>query len=1133
MTTGLDFKLVDVKFVQGVETQENKKLVIPGKWNALENCTLSADGSVSKRDGIQTLSNTSYATTTPTVGSTLALFNDQLLKLDKSTLSSTDVLGANQSVAFPQQFGFVDVRQEPVFRSSTVQDSIDCAAGHGASGDPVKAFVWRDRTAALANVGISVSVMDAATSALKIPVTQLRLSQFAYCPRIVFQEGAFFVFYIDSSTNSLYCVVIYQDGTSWTVGAETALITSVDLDTTQNFDACPFVGDLLGSVGVSYAWKNGVTSVRAIRVTRTGVTPSITAGPTNLISEAQLPVANLCGIGVCPMFINGQNTYYATFTVATGATACSGTSTRICDANLSPIAAAAQIDASIPLTTAPTHVCAIGDPVLPKAVVFTDEQSRFNLDTSVTGVLPIRRTIISTNGVAVTILASGTLINSAIGNSGGPSTKLYPQGPFIAGKPFGGAWDEDAVLTKLDLQRDRLFLPVWIGEKYTISANTNSQQNSWFLLDGVTGKVVAKALYGSYGIAAVAPNAPTVSTPCSSPLVSFTDLETNELKTFNLVGVQEQSATLALASGIDQTLCGVSSLALTTGAAESDFFGPAFQLPAAKNAQLGPVQYFAGGCLSQFDTTAITEMGFPLFPEGIFVTNIGAGGAMTAGVHQVVAIYEWYDGAGQRHQSAPSLPVSITVAANDRITVRIPTLLLSQKTGVSLVAFMTLANQQDFYRVTPISSPVLNITTDAFIVVTVTNSDASIAGNELLYHQPGQPGTELRNLAPGPCSTIAIHQNRLWIDQTDKKGVYRYSQPLNSRDGLQWNVLLTGTVPSDGGAITGLVSLDSLLVILCERKLYRVDGTGPNLAGLNSFYGSPVEIPSDTGCVFPKSILKTAEGITFKSLKGWYLLTRDLQVRYIGGPVKAYDYQNVTAAQYVGDKQEARFHTDTIVNDALGLPQCVQLVYSYVQDQWSTAQVFCLKDVDGDVQISRMPVGDALWWPAQKSYFYISETGFQRDVAGAEKDIPTDALSPLYVEVPVMMKARTSFLHLTPLEGFQRVRWLYLTGSASQAPIGELVITVDFDDVWQDVTPPGAPNAYRAQFNLGGASFAPSFDVDLRHKLHRQKCKSVSFTFSEIPPPESGTHLTGFQAMLLEVGTKRGTNKLPAAKSVP
>ncbi len=115
-------------------------------------------------------------------------------------------------------------------------------------------------------------------------------------------------------------------------------------------------------------------------------------------------------------------------------------------------------------------------------------------------------------------------------------------------------------------------------------------------------------------------------------------------------------------------------------------------------------------------------------------------------------------------------------------------------------------------------------------------------------------------------------------------------------------------------------------------------------------------------------------------------------------------------------------------------------------------------------------------------------------------------------------------MHVGTLEGFQRVRWLYLTATADSNPAGTLTVAVDFDDSYGS-----APGAYSLAVSLATITFGVGRSIDLRHKLRRMKCKSVAFTFTDssgVPP------LTGIQALALDVGRKRGTNKLPAAQGV-
>ena len=47
----LNFQTVDVKFTKGLDTKTQAKLVIPGKWQQLENCTLEDNGTPQRRDG--------------------------------------------------------------------------------------------------------------------------------------------------------------------------------------------------------------------------------------------------------------------------------------------------------------------------------------------------------------------------------------------------------------------------------------------------------------------------------------------------------------------------------------------------------------------------------------------------------------------------------------------------------------------------------------------------------------------------------------------------------------------------------------------------------------------------------------------------------------------------------------------------------------------------------------------------------------------------------------------------------------------------------------------------------------------------------------------------------------------------
>ena len=1097
----LDFQLVDVEFTQGLETKTNKKLVVPGKWNLLNNCTLSEDGSLQKRDGVTAL----VASAT---GNGLAGFNNELLVVNGSTVK-TVVSPTGDPATYPAsaaevsgQIGFVDVTKTQIRATSGYQEGMDCAYGLGFT-----VYVWNDFTAAGVFSGTFVTVIDESTGAVALDATQMNAG--GNQPRVVFSVDAFFVFYRVGIT--LCCRVIRVAAGALTYGAETVLINDANLST-YNFDACEFMNGATGSVGVSYVWNDGATAVRAIRVTQAAGVPSIATGPVNLITEAEMTAANIMGVGVCWMNSSASGNY-ATFAFGT-AGALAGTTVKILDNTFASAAAAALVDATVPAVATACHVCAVGNDTANQAVVFTDQQSSSG---AAAAVQPLRRTEIDFTAGAITVLTSATLLNSIVA-AGGAGVIAPPQGPFICGKPFYAAqWDFAGGV----FIPGRLFLPVCTISYYasTITATLN-QQNSFFLLDAGTGEVVSKALYGTYGIPAQFAVAPLVYTPSSiAPILydgPIVGLGLSRSPRYVLACTERGK--LAFDSGINVTQTGLVRLA----------FEPRLARPPIRT-QLGPATYFAGGSLAMYDGQQVTEMGFPLFPEGIAAV-VSAGGAMTVGTHQVVAVYEWVDGQGQRHQSAPSLPVSFTITGgNQTATFTAPTLHLSQKDGIGIVFYVTQAAGLTFNRVTSLAAPVLTTTAAASVNQALATNDASFASNELLYTQPLQAGTPLPSDAPGPCSVLTVHQNRLFVDLTDQQGAYRYSQLLGRNVGLQWNEALGGTVPVDGGPIVGFCAMDEKLIIFCARKLYVVTGTGPLPSGGYSNYSEPIEILSTVGCSEPRSILKLPNGIIFKSLQGFYLLGRDLSVQYIGSPVAAYDAFAVMSATLLEDQQEARFTCAVSLHLGQGVTEIgINLIYSHTVGQWSTTTI----RVFPDGQPERTFVGyDSLWWPSQRNFVQVSLVdGLVRDTPGAYNDeLPTG------VGAPVLMSARTSFLHLPALEGFQRVRWLYVT--ASLAPSGKVTtgisLRVDYDDIYGAVTPPGAPGSYTTSAAQLASTIGDGGTIEFRHKLHRQKCKSVAFTFGNLDTFASLAGITGFQAMALEIGMKRGTNKLSAAQTVP
>jgi len=1049
MPTSLEYQLVDVKFTEGQDTKTQAKLRLPGKWDTLENVVLAKDNALTVRGGLQQL--------VGTTGNGLATNGTELLVVDGSTVSSVVLATAPDSVVtVPGQYANVDVAKQEVQRDTGQHNSPDCATGSGLS-----CYVWRAKDAIGGYLGINLKLVDETTAAEVVPTTLLTSSATAFCPRVVFASDRFYIFYQDG--NNLLCRVILTSSPT-TLGAQTAVVTSASLFA-RNYDAAPFQNTAI----VAYAWNDGTTSVRAAQVFG-GATPAVVSGPLNVISAGQLAAISLCGIAVAA-YSNG--TSYGVFTLGQGALAMAGTAGVVIDATTFTITAGpTRIDADTTSLTGESHITAT--PLGVNIQVFSDRQCAYNSS----ALSPIRTVTVS---VALAIAsAARTLLSSAsFSNTPAAGAAAGPQGPWVFGKAFTvGA---------------RTFLPCCILEDYTNLGPTTSPvnlntQSGAYVLDGSTGIVMARAIYGGFGVsrAVTLGTPPQISTPCSSPLAAtdafFTVMQ--EVTEFAIFGTTAGSAV--------KTQIGLSRLSMAPNSTLQPI-----------QAQLGETTYLAGGALTAYDGSAVGELGFFQFPEG--VGAVGAnGGSMTTGTHLVTAVYEWTDAGGNIHVSAPAPPVSVTLSgAQGTILVNVPTLLLTQKTGVQIVVYCTAAAGLTFFR-TNVTGAYPNTKAATTVLAAITTADASLTTNELLYSQPLQGGTALPNISPPPVSALAVHDGRLFIVVADQPGTVDFSQPFVDGVGLQFSdeAAMQFTTDVNGGQVIALASMDEKLAVLCERRPYALLGTGPTLAGLSGQY-TLVEVPSDVGCRASRSVLRMPSGIIFKSPKGWYLLGRDLQVKYIGEGVSRFDAQSVSGAVMLENEQECRFSS----------VDGTQLVFSYLSGQWSVLTY----DFDG----AELDARASIWWPTDASWVVLSPT------VGLATET-TEGADGSFAITPIM---RTGWLRVNSLDGFQRVRWLYWTMTANGLPLdpgSSLEVSVDFDDEYGNT----AAGSYTFPVDLNAISFTSTQAIDLRHKLRRQKCKSVAFTFIVRTLPPFANRLTGFQALTLQVGVKHGTNKLPAGQSV-
>jgi hypothetical protein len=435
-------------------------------------------------------------------------------------------------------------------------------------------------------------------------------------------------------------------------------------------------------------------------------------------------------------------------------------------------------------------------------------------------------------------------------------------------------------------------------------------QPTYFLVD-YSGSIIAKLAYSNGGGYAAGQLLPSVSSHDGLFYHSYL------LKT--LLSSVNKATGAANAAGIySQT--GVNTAAYSINAAEQA------SLEAANSLHL------TGGITWQYDGKQPVESGFHIWPEDLETSTSVTGGLITAQTYNYVFTYEWTDGTGKLHRSAPSVPVTqVTTGATSSNTINVPTLRLTYKTGansVRLVGYRWSTANQSYYQFTSISAPTINDVTVDYIAVVDTLADSSIIGNNLLY----TTGGVLENIAPPPSVAVTTFKNRVWLLDAENRNLLWYSKPIIQGVPVEFTDLQTLYVaPSTAtqgtsGISTAIASLDDKLIVFKEGSTYYVTGTGPDVTGANNDFSDANFITSAVGCSNSASIVNMPQGLMFQSKQGIWLLGRDLSTQYIGADVETFN-SSVNGSVSIPGHTQVRFSLDN------GTVQSMVLVYQCASNQ--------------------------------------------------------------------------------------------------------------------------------------------------------------------------------------------------------
>lgn len=364
--------------------------------------------------------------------------------------------------------------------------------------------------------------------------------------------------------------------------------------------------------------------------------------------------------------------------------------------------------------------------------------------------------------------------------------------------------------------------------------------------------------------------------------------------------------------------------------------------PLAERLQSAIIQgqlFFSGGRIAVYDGANYYESGLYGGPAELYAGDGGVvGSGLDAGTYQYVAVFEWIDVLGQRHLSPPSNPVSITVAANHKVTLTATGPICSGRLGaagsfqsIATRFYRTLAGGTVFYLAN--ASPVgIGTYGGAYATYDDISNDATTSTREVLYTQGAQGGLSgiLQNDEPPAAKFVWAGSDRLILGGLEDPSGVQFSKLVFPGEPVRWSASEAFRVYIDS-PVTGVASLDGMWFVFSRSAIWAFSGQGPDDAG-NGDFSSPRRIPSSVGCLSGRSIVETKDGLMFLGQAGIYLLPRGGGApEWIGERVQdvLVTYPIITCALF--DKREGLAYFGCV--DATGTTGTI-LIYDVNYGQW-------------------------------------------------------------------------------------------------------------------------------------------------------------------------------------------------------
>ena len=474
-------------------------------------------------------------------------------------------------------------------------------------------------------------------------------------------------------------------------------------------------------------------------------------------------------------------------------------------------------------------------------------------------------------------------------------------------------------------------------------------------------------------------------------------------------------------------------------------------------------------------------------------TNLasGTGGSLSSGAYLYAACYAWMDNFGNMHRSGAdsSTAIAVTAVANDAFTVTVPTLFVTDKTGVVIEIYRTQANGVNFY----LAGQAINDTTSKYTTFSDTISDADLASKELLY----TTGGVLSNDSYVTSSSLTVSDNRLLLGGVEGSNRIYYTKEVRDGFGVGASDFLSINTGAKGGDVVALKGfLDSTLVFK-ERCVGLISGQFALDTGTEVSLKYDI-ITEEIGAITKKGIIEIDKGVLFQSERGLCLIDRNMAVTFVGGPVEDQRESEFSAASLLSDLQ-------TIVFLGEGAPT---VAMNYGKSMWST-------------------------FPTQRGLSSTVADGVYYYLSTDDRILKKNTSLKTNGGRAVVSRFRSPWYQVGGVGGFER-----LYSAAIQCQVaGSFTFRVSFYYDFEEV--PRESMIYTSgEVGAWGEGTWGNIAVDQVKPLQQilskprfQKCTAFCVEIEEVPEADNLETEFYWQGIRLEIGLKKGYWKFDSTKA--